>query len=97
MRLGRSLIDLGSTAEGERLLATADSLQERQAQLGMAKASAEAQRTPRAWMAYADMLYGDERYEEALHAYQAAQALDPLNEAARNAIAAIQAHLEVEP
>ena len=91
--LGRSLIDLGKTAEGERYLITADSLQGRQAQLGMAKASAETHRTPRAWMAYADMLYGDERYEEALQAYQAARALDPLNEAARDAIAEIQGRL----
>lgn len=94
--LGRSLIDLGKPAEGERYLITADSLQERQAHLGMAKASAETHRTPRTWMAYADMLYGDERYEEALQAYQAARALDPLNEAARDAITKIQMRLEAE-
>lgn len=94
--LGRSLIDLGQSAEGERYLIVADSLQERQAQLGMAKASAEAHRTPRAWMAYADMLYGDERYGEALQAYQVARALDPLSEAARNAIAKTQMRLVPE-
>ena len=67
--LGRSMIALGRTVEGERYLTLADSLQERQGELGLAKARAEARGTPSAWLAYADMLYEDERYEEALQAY----------------------------
>jgi tetratricopeptide (TPR) repeat protein len=92
--LGRSKIALGRLEEGQKYLALADSLQERQGELGLAKARAEARGTPGAWIAYADMLRTDGRLDEALQAYLTARALDPLNEATRIAIAQIQAGLE---
>ncbi len=91
--LGRSLIALGQTTRGEQYLLAADTLQQRQAKLGLAKARAEAQRTPAAWLTYAEMLYNDERYDEALHAYRAVQALDPSNTSAGNAVNKIQQQL----
>ncbi len=92
--LGRIRTAQGKTAEGERLLAAADSLRARQSELGMAKTNAEVHRTAVAWIIYADMLNADARYEEALQAYQAAAALDPSDSRPRSAIAAIRQRRE---
>lgn len=75
--LGRSLSAVGRVQEGERYLAMVDSLQNRNAQLGVAKTNAAQRGTRDGWLAYARMLEQDRRYEEALAAYQSAQAFAP--------------------
>ncbi len=84
--LGRSLIAMGRKREGERYLALVDSMQARDSQLGVAKTNAEQQDTPEKWMRYADMLYHDKRYMEALETYQVAQYLNPRDSLAVKAV-----------
>lgn len=75
--LGRGLLALGRKKEGEQHLAIADSLQNRNSQLGVARTNAEQSRSAEKWRVYADMLAHDGRFEEALAAYQTALVLNP--------------------
>jgi len=88
--LGRSLLAVGRNAEGERYLAMVDRLQDRNAQLGVAKTSAELHGSPDKWLIYAGMLYEDKRYEEALAAYQVANSLDPRNPISTQAVSKLK-------
>ena len=75
--LGRALLALDRQQAGEHHLAIADSLQNRNSQLGVARTNAEQSRSAEKWRAYADMLAHDGRFEEALAAYQTALVLNP--------------------
>ncbi len=75
--LGRGLLALGKKQEGERHLAIADSLQNRNSQLGVARTNAEQSGSGEQWRVYADMLAHDGRFEEARAAYQTARVLNP--------------------
>ena len=63
----------------------------------MAKATAEAARTPEAWMSYANQLHEEERYTEALLAYRTVTALAPSNNVALKAIRDIEIQLGADP
>lgn len=94
--LGRSLIATGHAQEGQRYLAMVDSLQNRNAQLGVAKTNAEQHNTRESWLVYARMLEHDQRYAEALAAYQSAQAFAPRDSAVAQVIFRLRELLAVK-
>lgn len=88
--LGRSLVAVGRTEEGERYLSMVDSLQNLDAELGEARATANVRDTPEAWRTYADLLYQSRQYERALEAYQVAHGRDPEDTTAARAISELR-------
>jgi tetratricopeptide (TPR) repeat protein len=84
--LGRSLVALGQIEEGQQYLVKVDSLQEKASQLNLAEYNAQVNDTARMWAIYADMLYRDQRYEEALRAFEKAHFLAPGDKGIGNAV-----------
>ena len=62
--MGRSLIALNKDVQGEQLIAKADSMQNRSAELAEARSKAEIDGTLKSWLEYARMLHKDNRYQE---------------------------------
>lgn len=88
--LGRGLLALGKKQEGERHLAIADSLQNRNSQLGVARTNAEQSGSGEKWRTYADMLAHDGRFDEARAAYQTTLVLNPHDSLAAQAMRKIK-------
>jgi tetratricopeptide (TPR) repeat protein len=84
--LGRSLLSAGRSEEGELYLSIADSLYKRSQVLGTAKTAAETRNTRESWLTYANMLYQDRLYQEALPAYQMALNLGPSDAAIKQRV-----------
>lgn len=92
--LGRSLLAIGRTDEGERNLVIADSLQKRSLVIGSAKTAAETRNTRRTWLTYANLLYQDKMYQEALPAYQMALNLGPPDPGIKQRVEELKALLQ---
>ncbi len=95
--LGRSLIGVGRVEEGGRYLAAAESLQAVDAELGVARSTAEVHGTAQKWRDYGRMLEEAERYRDALDAYNVALSLDPEDAASAAAVEALRERLAAPP
>lgn len=76
--LGQALLQLGKTAEAQKYLAQADSLQQVQSDIQQLQSQADKNpRHPQAWVQLGDALYKTGRLQKALDAYKNAYALAP--------------------